>query len=198
MLVTAQYPENSQEKLLEVIAQAPLASLLWQHEDTIAMTHIPLVYCKQRNVFLGHTAKHNPINPRLLNGDTIQALFNGPDCYISPNDADAQVVPTWHFAKVTLTARAEVIHNQARAREIMAQTSSVFESAYQSPWQLEAVNENAISAMLNNILVFELHPIRLQGQFKLSQHKPKQLKQQLISSLQHRNELASANLITIE
>lgn len=197
MLSNNKYHEQNNTKLLQLIETSPLATLVWQQQNQLASTYLPLIYCKKRQVLIGHAAKKSPIYQALASGETLNAIFNGPDCYISPTDSPLQKVPTWHYAKVHATGIAKLIDEPSEARALLAYCSDFFEQQNNTQWQISTLPEVALCAMLNEIAIFEIQQVTLTGQFKVSQHKSDQLKTQLIASLNSRNQGTSAALIEI-
>lgn len=114
-----QYIENDFARLLTHIEKSPLASLIYQNaQGDIELCHIPLVLDENKQHLLGHMAANNPLAKLLAKQPlNIKCLFNGADCYVSPNDAEKVYLPTWHYAKLEVKGMAHLLqspHKSAR------------------------------------------------------------------------------------
>ncbi|WP_372767309.1 FMN-binding negative transcriptional regulator [Pseudoalteromonas sp.] len=192
-----QYIENDHSRLLALIEKSPLASLIYQNaQGDIELCHIPLVLDDKKQHLLGHMAANNPL-ARLLAKQplNIKCLFNGADCYVSPNDAEKVYLPTWHYAKLEAKGTAQPIFEPSQKREIMAYSVAQFEDKRATPWQLSQVDENELSQSLKYIMVFRVEITEILGNFKLSQDKASETRDEIKQSLYARGDKDSAELI---
>lgn len=192
-----QYIENDFARLLTHIEKSPLASLIYQNaQGDIELCHIPLVLDENKQHLLGHMAANNPLAKLLAKQPlNIKCLFNGADCYVSPNDAEKIYLPTWHYAKLEVKGTAQPITKPSQKREIMAYSVAQFEDKLATQWQLSQVDENEISQSLKYIMVFKIEITEILGNFKLSQDKASETREEIKQSLYARGDKDSAELI---
>ena len=191
------YIENDHARLLAHIEKSPLASLIYQNEQgDIDICHIPLVMNENKQHLLGHMAANNPLAKLLAKQPlNIKCLFNGADCYVSPNDAEKVYLPTWHYAKLEVKGTAQPIFEPSQKREIMAYSVAQFENKLTAQWQLSQVGEKQLSQSLNYIMVFKIEITEILGNFKLSQDKASDTRAEIKQSLYARGDKDSAELI---
>ncbi|TMO86642.1 FMN-binding negative transcriptional regulator [Pseudoalteromonas spongiae] len=192
-----QYIENDFARLLTHIEKSPLASLIYQNaQGDIELCHIPLVLDENKQHLLGHMAANNPLAKLLAKQPlNIKCLFNGADCYVSPNDAEKIYLPTWHYAKLEVKGTAQPITKPSQKREIMAYSVTQFEDKLATQWQLSQVDEHEISQSLKYIMVFKIEITEILGNFKLSQDKASETREEIKQSLYARGDKDSAELI---
>lgn len=192
-----QYIENDFARLLTHIEKSPLASLIYQNaQGDIELCHIPLVLDENKQHLLGHMAANNPLAKLLAKQPlNIKCLFNGADCYVSPNDAEKVYLPTWHYAKLEVKGTAQPITKPSQKREIMAYSVAQFEDKLATQWQLSQVGENELSQSLKYIMVFRVEITEILGNFKLSQDKASETREEIKQSLYARGDKDSAELI---
>lgn len=197
MYPPGQYIENDFARLLTHIEKSPLASLIYQNaQGDIELCHIPLVLDENKQHLLGHMAANNPLAKLLAKQPlNIKCLFNGADCYVSPNDAEKVYLPTWHYAKLEVKGTAQPITKPSQKREIMAYSVAQFEDKLATQWQLSQVDENEISQSLKYIMVFKIEITEILGNFKLSQDKASETREEIKQSLYARGDKDSAELI---
>ncbi len=192
-----QYIENDFARLLTHIEKSPLASLIYQNaQGDIELCHIPLVLDENKQHLLGHMAANNPLAKLLAKQPlNIKCLFNGADCYVSPNDAEKVYLPTWHYAKLEVKGTAQPITKPSQKRDVMAYSVAKFEDKLATQWQLSQVDEHEISQSLKYIMVFKIEITKILGNFKLSQDKASETREEIKQSLYARGDKDSAELI---
>ena len=165
--------------LQHIIEQSPLATVLvsqaddhWPH-----ISHIPFIFDQDR--LIGHVSRAHPLAHALTKGSvSLKLLFNGPDGYISPHYCPcAQTVPTWNYAKVTITGQADAVSDKTEQCLHMTQISHRFEQQLQQqfnaqPWSIDTLAPKQLDAMLNAISIFKVTITQTEGLLKLSQNKP--------------------------
>ncbi|MFK7750181.1 MAG: FMN-binding negative transcriptional regulator, partial [Kordia sp.] len=103
------HQETEFDHIVETIKQYPLATLISVKDSEIFTTHVPLIYDASDGEFgslIGHIDKFNPHIELLQENIPAQAIFHGPDCYISPNVYSTTQLPTWNYVKVHISAKA--------------------------------------------------------------------------------------------
>ncbi len=143
----------------------------------------------------------------------IELIFHGEDSYISPNDVDPQYsamqkVPTWNYSKVHVKGFLTLVNYSDEKHHQMNETTQYFEQMItrqvtdiidenvqgngadvklKQSWSLNQAPTLAIEQMLKAITVFTVTITDIEGRFKLSQNKPKHIREQLAQQVAQRN-----------
>lgn len=197
MYPPSKYIENDRARLIKQIESSPLATLIYHNaQSEIELCHIPLVLDERKQHLLGHMAANNPLAKLLAKQPLeITCLFNGADCYVSPNDAEQVYLPTWHYAKIEIKGIAQPILDVSYKRKVMAYSVAQFEDKLTTQWQLSTVDDTELSQSLKYIMVFKIEVLQVIGNYKLSQDKTRKTRDQIKQSLYTRGDKGSAELI---
>ena len=179
MYCPTHFQEHRQDVLRRLIADHPLATIIWQGPDGLVADHVPLMRPSgsgDSEHLIGHVARANP----LWQADPQQEMllvFQGPQTYISPNwyasKADGgKVVPTWNYATVHVHAVLTVTHDHDTLLRILHQLTQKQESDQVHPWQVSDAPEAFTNTLLNHIVGVRFDIRRMQGKWKVSQNQP--------------------------
>lgn len=166
------HQETEFQNIIATIKQFPLATLISAKDSEIFTTHVPLMYDETKGEFgslIGHIDKFNPHVELLQNHIPAQAIFHGPDCYISPNVYRTTQLPTWNYVKVHISAKATKIKAADAVRASIASMTSFLETS-ENPYILDVENPR-VQSLTDYIVGFELEITSWEGKFKLSQDK---------------------------
>jgi transcriptional regulator len=131
---------------------------------------------------LGHLAKADAELHELGQHDVV-LIIEGPNGYISPTFYQAgPYVSTWNFVVAHLHGRPEVL-DADDTWTVLAKTVEHFESFRPQPWQLDTVDDFARS-IAPRTTGFRLSPTRVVGKAKLSQDKPAEVVERVITALE--------------
>ncbi len=153
----------------------PFAALVSMGTGGLYASHLPTVLKEEGpyGVIECHLARANP-HCKFL-GDSGEALmiFQGPECYITPNwyPSKAQhgkVVPTWNYAVVHAYSRPEVMNDAEWLRQHVTELTAQQERSEVRPWALSDAPKTYIDAMLRGIVGFRFAVARLEGKWKMS------------------------------
>ena len=166
------HQETDFKNIVETIKKYPLATLISAKDNEIFTTHVPLMYDASEGEFgalIGHIDKFNP-HIELLQGNVpAQAIFHGPDCYISPNVYSTTQLPTWNYVKVHISAKATRMSTNDFVIHSIAEMTSFLETS-QNPYVLDVENLR-VKSLTDYIIGFSLEITAWEGKFKLSQDK---------------------------
>ena len=170
MYTPAHFQEDRPEVLHALIRQYPLATLVTANDAGMDATHVPFLL--ENGVLRGHVARANPI----AGAATALAIFQGPQCYISPRwyaskQTDARVVPTWNYVAVHAHGPMRTFTDRNRLFQVVADLTAHFESASPDPWSIHDAPPDYIDKMLNAIIGIEIPIERLEGKWKVSQNR---------------------------
>ena len=166
------FQEHNIERLQALVEQFPLASILMpcSQSDLNNICQVPVLYDHSRNVFIAHVAKHNPLAQ--CDKQSVKLLFSGDNCYLSPSYSNNKTLPSWLYSSVQVTANVDIIKSDDEKDKIMRQLTSHFEQGFTPMWTIDDVPKEHRKAMYQQLAFIELTPTHWQGNFKLSQNKP--------------------------
>lgn len=170
-------PKHHQEynfkNIIATIKAYPLATVISVSENKPIITHIPLLYIPNKGKYgslIGHMDLNNP-HHKLLDNAEITVIFNGPDCYISPQYYHTKQLPTWNYIKVHLEGNVFKMKDNATVIDSLLAMNNFLETS-DDPFILENEHEK-MNKFINYIIGFEIVINKWEGKFKLSQDKLK-------------------------
>ena len=172
MYIPQHFSQTDPDILLDVMQQYSFATLVSNSEGGPYATHLPVTARMDAGtVRIGaHVARANP-HWRALEADP-QALviFHGPHAYVSPAlYRSKNRVPTWNYIAVHASGQASVSH---AAKDKLEQLSALIarnEPAYRT--QFDTIAPDLREGLINAIVAIEITVEKLEGKFKLGQHR---------------------------
>lgn len=179
------YRENRNSLIQNLIREFPFAILLTSGGDQVS--HLPFVLEDSGDgqvTLVGHMARPNPHWQELSENGNCRVIFQGPHGYISPAwyVPKKDNVPTWNYAVVHVSGQFEIIEDAATAFEAMHRMVTLFESKYETGWQLPR-GEKAVEGLMKGIVVFRIKDLRFEAKFKLSQMQGAEDRDNVITQL---------------
>ncbi len=224
MYLPARFKNENSEQTFELIRNYPLATVISVNDSSPLISHLPLVI--ERESFaakgptsadsstftlIGHLARANP-HSRLLDSQTVTAIFHGPQAYITPRWYAENDVPTWNYAVVHAVGTVTLIEDDAGIVDALKALTAHVERTRQStsteatephseawdfwlPPDLQAApDSNARSPLASAIVAFRIDVTQVQTKFKLSQNRSVLDRQGVIKGLEHRGDAQSLAL----
>lgn len=180
MYIPEQFTESNIGKLQEFIRARCFATVVTMTSNGLNANHIPLLLNESPGPYgslQGHIARVNPIIDDYQPGLEALAIFNGPDCYISPNwystkKENARVVPTWNYMVVHAYGNLRRIDNRDWLLNNITALTECNEASLKKPWAISDAPAEFIETLLDSIVGFEMRITRLIGKYKVSQNQP--------------------------
>ena len=201
MYIPKKFMQNDLNHLKGIILRYPFATLITNSESGLEANHIPfsLNQSKGKDVLQGHIAKVNPLWKNLDDKSEVLVIFNGPNCYISPNyyptkKETGKVVPTWNYVTVHIKGVMSYIHDEQWKLNMITNLTNQHEAGQQKPWSISDAPENYIEKMILAIVGLEIEELSMTGQWKLSQNQPQENKQGVVTSLSRESESDSKKI----
>jgi transcriptional regulator len=121
-----------------------------------------------------HVARPNP--HWKLAGARSLMIFQGPQAYIHPGWYESKaehgrVVPTWTYVMVHAHGPIEAMETEAELLAHLAQLTNQNEVEREKPWAISDAPEKYIQGMTRAIVGLRMRVERLEGSWKLNQHK---------------------------
>lgn len=176
MYVPPQFREERRDVLVAAMRDIQLAAIVTQGADGPCATHAPVVLREEgEDVLLEfHVARQNP--HWQLAGQKTLAIFQGPQAYIHPGwyrskAEHGRVVPTWTYVMVHAHGTLAAMEGEAELLSHLAQLTDRNETARERPWAVSDAPEKYIDGMTRAIVGLRMKVERLEGSWKLNQHK---------------------------
>ncbi|NMR24288.1 FMN-binding negative transcriptional regulator [Pseudoalteromonas sp. NEC-BIFX-2020_015] len=193
------FQQHDSKQLQQLVNCYPLATILMPNTQNQLndICRVPLLFDSAREIFIGHVAKYNPLS--LLDGQPVNLLFTGDDCYLSPSYSKNKTLPSWLYSSVLVTANVHIIQKLSQKESIMERLTTHFEQEFtpnENPiWQLNDVPQQHRNTMYQELSFIEFEPTSWKGNFKLSQNKATIIREEIKNSLILINKVSIANLI---
>ena len=179
MHIPKKFQQNDDQKLKAMMREYPFATLITHSELGMEATHLPVVIANTegKDSIHGHIAKVNNIWQSTKDGSDVLLIFNGPNCYISPNyyptkKESGKAVPTWNYVAVHVRGKISFIHDEQWIYNMIDALTTEHEYDQKTPWSMSDAPENYIKKMLPAIVGIEITIDSIEGQWKLSQNQP--------------------------
>ncbi len=194
MHIPSKFRETNTDVLCKMIADHPLGTLISSYEEEIDANHIPFyVNTSDSGLTLlqSHIAKANPLWQTCKDGQKVLVIFQGPNAYISPSfypskARTGKAVPTWNYSVVHARGRIEFKSDDKWIAQLLETITHAQESnSKNAPWTMDDAPEKYISRLINAVVGLEITVDEIVGNFKLSQNKPEEDYEGVISSLEN-------------
>lgn len=192
MLTPSLFAQKDLTLLHNFIRDYPFANLISYSDSILEANHIPLFLntLKGKEVLQGHVAKANPLWQQLADNSEVLVVFNGPNCYISPNyyptkKDHGKAVPTWNYMTVHARGTIRFIHDDKWNTEMINNLTKQHEAHQAEPWSIADAPDDYIQKMLGAIVGLEIEIKSITGQWKLSQNQAQKNKAGVVAGLLH-------------
>jgi transcriptional regulator len=195
----------TQDRALDYVRAYPFAVLTVWDGGRLRTAQLPLIPVSGKGGELialeGHIARSNVL-AQTLSGRTEaapgQAVFCGPDAYVSPNAypskvSDGRAVPTWNYIAVEAEGTLRLTA-PSQTRAILERQTAVFEAGEAKPWSLGEADTAYLDRLEAAIIGLRLDVTRFEGTEKLSQDKAEMDYGGVLSALEARQEPGAAAL----
>ena len=183
MYQPAHFQQTDSEQIRSLVAAFPLATLFSTLPDgQPTADHLPLLLDNDAGTgagmlgpLRGHVARANPLW-RQAAGQTVLAVFVGPQAYVSPSwypskAATAKAVPTWNYAVVHARGVLRAVEDAQWLRSFVDRLTRTREDGRAHPWQMTDAPADYIDQMLRAIVGIEIELVAVEAKWKLSQNR---------------------------
>jgi transcriptional regulator len=188
---------TEEAELRRLISANPWITLVSHTSTGLMASHYAVLLDDTRDdlAIVGHVGRPDE---RLheLGRHEVMVIVQGPHGYISPSWYDSDpAVPTWNFTTVHLSGVPEILDNDENLR-VLDRLVEHFEQHLDSPRMMRGTVENSAyaDAISAGTVGFRLVPTRIDAKAKLSQNKPHDTVDRIISELEGDGPYASAAL----
>ncbi|SEM74440.1 negative transcriptional regulator, PaiB family [Loktanella fryxellensis] len=170
------FREDRVDVLRAAVGQIMLAALVTQTADGPVATHVPMLLTGPDDALVleTHVARANP--HWRTPGPSI-AIFQGPQAYVSPSfypskAETGKVVPTWTYISVHAHGSLRVVDDPDWLHAHVTTISDRMEADRPAPWAVSDAPADYIAGLQRGIVGLRLTVDRLEGAWKVNQHKP--------------------------
>jgi transcriptional regulator len=183
-------PEHFREERLDVlhgiIEENSFATLVSASSDGTVATHIPFLLDRSAGplgMLRGHVARANPHWTHLAQSEAL-VIFLGAHAYVSPSwYATSGRVPTWNYVAVHAYGTPRLIEDESVLRRLIEETVARYESGFERPWDMSAIEERSVSGLLRGIVGFDIPIARIDGKRKLGQNRSRADREGMVRGL---------------
>lgn len=164
---------NDVAEILNFIDHFPFAILTSIENSLSVFAQVPLILKTTSHPasseLISHIDNLNPFLPH-LNNKFIQAIFQGPNSYISPNDYVTNQLPTWNYSVAYANGRSTLITTKEEKVNTMIEILRKLEKSNGSTFNLD-IKSPLITKLLEKITFFKMEISEVNAVFKYSQEK---------------------------
>jgi len=179
MYVPRQFREERRDVLIAAMRDIGFATIVTSHEGGLEATHVPTVVIDDgdRIAIECHVARGNPHWKAAANAAASMVLFQGPQAYVHPGwyaskAEHGKVVPTWNYVAVHAHGVLEIFDDERAVHAHVSRLTAQNEAGRAAPWAIGDAPEDYIAGMTKAIVGMRLVVERIEGSWKLIQHKP--------------------------
>ena len=176
MYAPHQFREERRDILVAAMREIQLAAVVTSGPDGLVATHVPVVVREQADdlVLEFHVARQNP-HWQLAGANSLM-IFQGPQAYIHPGWYESKaehgrVVPTWTYVMVHAHGLLEAMQTEDELLAHLNQLTDQNEARREKPWAVQDAPEKYIHGMTRAIVGLRMSVQKLEGSWKLNQHK---------------------------
>ena len=188
MYAPHQFREERRDILVAAMRDIQLAAVVTSGSDGLVATHVPVVVREQADdlVLEFHVARQNP-HWQLAGANSLM-IFQGPQAYIHPGWYESKaehgrVVPTWTYVMVHAHGQLEAMQTEDELLAHLNQLTDQNEARREKPWAVQDAPEKYIHGMTRAIVGLRMTVQKLEGSWKLNQHKNEADRMGVISGL---------------
>lgn len=173
-------------EIRRVVDANPWATIISEGDVGLVASHYVVLLDGERDdlTIVGHVGRPDDLIHGLGERELL-VIFQGPHGYVSPGwYGDEKAVPTWNYIAVNLSGVPEILSDDENL-EVLDRLVARFEGRMPEPRLMwERPNDPAfVQRLAAGTVGFRLTPARVVGKRKLSQNKPVETIEAVISAL---------------
>ncbi|MCA0045181.1 FMN-binding negative transcriptional regulator [Celeribacter litoreus] len=168
--------------LRSAMDQIAFGALVTPHAEGIEISHVPFVVREENGetILETHVARANP--HWKLAGASSVVIFQGPHAYVSPSfypskQEHGKAVPTWAYIVVHAHGVFETFSDSAELGAHLNALTDRNEAGREEPWKVADAPAPFVAALKRGIVGMRLTVSKLEGKWKVNQHKSEQDRQ---------------------
>jgi len=189
MYIPRDFHITDREEIFSFIEHNAFGQIISTVQGRLFSTHIPFLVSDDKQKLFGHFARQNP-QSKDIDRQEVMVTLEGPHGYISPSWYLNPGVPTWNYQAVHIYGICKILPELTAVKTIVDRLSNKYEEAFETYWEPDYNAE-----MLKHIVGFEIDITDIQCQYKLSQNRSEQDRENVISHLQDTGSTGLADAI---
>ncbi|ETN92979.1 Protease synthase and sporulation protein PAI 2 [Gammaproteobacteria bacterium MOLA455] len=189
MYIPRHFHITDREEIFSFIEHNAFGQIISTVQGRLFSSHIPFLVSDDKQKLFGHFARQNP-QSKDIDRQEVMVTLEGPHGYISPSWYLNPGVPTWNYQAVHIYGICKILPELTAVKTIVNRLSNKYEEAFETYWEPDY---NA--GMLKHIVGFEIDITDIQCQYKLSQNRSEQDRENVISHLQDTGSTGLADAI---
>lgn len=191
------YALTDPDAVRDLIRAHPWATMVSATPDGPVVSHYPFLLDEDADgiVLLSHVGRPDEQLHRLGESE-LAVVFYGPSGYISPSWYGSEVaVPTWNFVTVHAYGTPQILDSDANLA-VLERLVDTFEDRVEHPFRMRGTLANAEYAerIVHGTVGFRMEVTRFVGKEKMSQDKPPEVVDRILSHLDGDGPYANAAL----
>jgi transcriptional regulator len=196
------HEERDPGVLRALIRAHPLGTWATQGDGGIIMNHAPFILDAARGPYgtlMCHVSRANTVWKSFSRTVDSVIAFHGAEAYISPSwyaskALHGKVVPTWNYAVVHAHGIPEVLADESRLLEHLAQLTDAHEAGRVAPWHVGDAPADFIRHMSQQIVGIEIPISRIVGKWKVSQNRSPEDRRGVVAGLNGNGDARSGEM----
>jgi transcriptional regulator len=171
------FQENEPSILIETASRIQLGCIVTTAPDGLHITHAPCVLKQvgDETYVEFHVARGNPHWKMDAAAQTV-AIFQGEQTYVHPawyptKKETGKAVPTWMYVTVHMHGVLEVMEDNAELHRHLEELTIQNEGGRPDEWKVSDAPADYMEKMKRGIVGLRLRVARMEGAWKLNQHK---------------------------
>ncbi|MBU0644948.1 MAG: FMN-binding negative transcriptional regulator [Alphaproteobacteria bacterium] len=167
---------NDPATLAHVMTEISFGALITPTAEGIEISHLPWIVREEggRVILESHVARPNP-HWKLAGAGSV-VMFQGPQAYVSPSfypskQVDGKVVPTWAYIVVHAHGMFESFNGAEELHAHLRDLTHRHEAGRAEPWAMSDAPVPYLAALKRGIIGLRFTVDRLEGKWKVNQHK---------------------------
>ena len=190
MYTPKHFAETDTARLLQLVADAPLGTLVVVGSEGLSANHIPFIHRPGAGDgrLLAHIPRANPLSEDIGAGKDCLVVFSGPDGYVTPSwyatkKTHGRVVPTWNYAVTHVHGVATIVDDAAWVMEQINALTEHLEAGRSKPWAVADAPASYTDKLVASLVGIEVAITRVEGKVKASQNQPEQNKASVLEAM---------------
>jgi transcriptional regulator len=178
MYVPSQFREDRPAVLAQAVRDIQLAMLVTAGPDGVQISHVPMLLKEEPAGWTldSHVARPNPHWKLAGSTNETVAIFRGPHAYISPSwyaskREHGRVVPTWTYVAVHAHGTLEAVDDGTWLATHIDALTRTNEAGREHSWAVADAPPDYIAGLKRGIVGLRLHVTRVEGAWKMNQHR---------------------------
>lgn len=180
MYIPKQFSVTDRQQIVQFVKENSFGILVSNVDGVPAATHIPMLVKELDDGTLllrGHIAKANAQWKHLHDRKAL-AIFHGPHAFISNKWYETpNAVSTWNYVAVHMHGFLRLIEDVEQFMQLLMETEQFYGGDVQQN------DTSYVESLMKAIVGFEMKVTGIEGNWKLSQHHPKERRQKVVQQL---------------